>query len=102
MRILVKGDHPIFSRPDKIFNDPFLAGEYFNELFEAGYENLEMKPMDLSDKETKELVDKIIAEVLITDDFMWCPMCQKIQPVFTDWRADAVLKCEECQYILED
>lgn len=102
MRILVKGDHPIFSRPDKIFKDPFLAGEYFNELFEAGYDNIQMKPMDLTEKETKELADEIIAEVLITDDYMFCPVCQKIQGVFTDWKDGAVLKCETCNYIVED
>ena len=43
MKILVKGDHPCFvGRPDRVFNDPELAREYYNELFKAGYENIEM------------------------------------------------------------
>lgn len=56
MKILVRGDHPILKRPDKIFvgsDAPERAKSYFNELVEAGYENLEIKPfgMKLGEKQ---------------------------------------------------
>jgi hypothetical protein len=100
MRIVVKGDHPILKRPDKIFTDPALATEYFNELFEAGYENLEMTPY-LTDNESEELVHKIMGDVLLADDFMFCPECKKVCPVYTDWSQGAILKCENCEMVLE-
>jgi formylmethanofuran dehydrogenase subunit E len=58
MEILVKGDHPIFKRPDKVFKDPELAKEYFNELLEVGYENVEMVPLDADAAKVKKALDE--------------------------------------------
>ena len=102
MKILVTGNHPILkSESSANFDDPLLAKEYHDTLFEAGYDNLEMKPL-LSEAETEELAKKVLPDVMMFgDDFAYCPECNLITSVFTDWRDAGSLKCEECNFVLE-
>ena len=47
MKVIVKGDHPIFKRPDKIFDNEH-DGEvtaYVGELTKVGYENVRVEPL---------------------------------------------------------
>ena len=55
MTVIVIGDHPILKRPDKCFDDPELAKEYAGQLIHAGYENVEVKPLELTEKQKAAL-----------------------------------------------
>ena len=101
MKILVKGNHHVLGRGDKVFDDIEMAKEYEGGLIHFGYDNVEMVPK-LSQDEIAELSKKVLPDVMMFgDDFAWCPICRKIQPIYTDWRSDGILKCEICEFILE-
>ena len=57
MRVIVRGDHPIFKRPDKVFTDDELAKEYAGELIHAGYENVCIEPLPLGEIQKAILKD---------------------------------------------
>ena len=66
MKIIVRGDHPIFARVDEVFDGPDSverARERVNELIEYNYDNVYMEPV-LNDKDLDKLAEKILPDVL--------------------------------------
>ena len=51
MTVIVKGDHPIFKRPDKVFENETLAKEFAGILLEAGFDNVVIEPLELDNKQ---------------------------------------------------
>ena len=52
MKIMIRADHPIFKRIDKVVEDYELA-EIYGELFEAGYENIRIEEKKADDKKNQ-------------------------------------------------
>jgi len=44
MKTMIRADHPIFKRIDKIVSDELEVAELVGELMELGYENIVVKP----------------------------------------------------------
>ena len=57
MKVIVRGDHPIFKRVDEIFDDPERAKERVGELIHYGYDNVYVEPFvgKLGEKQKKTL-----------------------------------------------
>jgi hypothetical protein len=72
MTVIVTGDHPILARPDKCFGDPELAKEYVGQLIHAGYDNVEVKSINLGPKQNATLLElELSACGSIQDDRDW-------------------------------
>jgi hypothetical protein len=65
MKYLVKGDHPIFGRPDKIFEDYDKAVKYKDVLLDTGFCNVELKIIEEeeNDEEVREMINYFISEM---------------------------------------
>ena len=49
MIYMVRADHPIFARPDKLFSDKKEANNYAHFLEDFGYENVKVESQEKKD-----------------------------------------------------
>lgn len=55
MTVIVVGNHPVLGNGDKIFENIELAEEYEGGLIHFGFENVEIKPLKLGNKQIEIL-----------------------------------------------
>lgn len=98
MRFKIVGDHPIFARPDKTFDNHEDAAAYYHELFEFGYDNLEMVPVYEND-DLNKLSEKVLPDVLRSNFKLlnhvkkMCTGCRKMYVPVMDNDGDCCPSC---------
>ena len=56
MTVIVVGNHPVLGKGDKIFENIELAEEYEGGLIHYGFEDVEIKPLEIKINKVRKLV----------------------------------------------